>query len=155
MIKTRTFMLFIPLLILPFNLGAEDRGDVLEVRKALMCTCDDCTMVLYDCHCGTADKMVATIRDMLDTGLGTTEVIQAYAARFGEAILSAPTKKGFNLSAWVFPFVVLGVGSVLVVALLKRWTSENREREDQQTDLQPLDKAYLAKVKQEMKELGI
>ena len=153
--KIRTFLLFIHLSILPFSLGAADAGDLSEVRKALMCTCDDCTMVLYDCNCGTADEMVATIRGMLDNGLGTSDVIQAYVARYGQVILSAPPKEGFDLIAWVVPFVILGAATGLVLMLLKRWTSDSPVRESDQVPLKPFDETSLTKVEQEMEELGI
>ena len=153
--KIRTFLLFIHLSILPFSLGAADAGDLSEVRKALMCTCDDCTMVLYDCNCSTADEMVATIRGMLDNGLGTTDIIQAYVARYGQVILSAPPKEGFYLIAWVVPFVILGVASALVVTLLKRWTSNRRAREPAEVTPMSIDEDFLTKVEQEMEELGI
>lgn len=153
--KIRTFLLFIHLSILPFNLDAIEAGDIIKVRKALMCTCVDCTMVLYDCNCGTADEMVATIRGMLDNGLGTTDVIQAYVARYGQVILSAPPKEGFNLIAWVVPFVILGAATGVVLMLLKRWTSNRRAREPGEVTPRSIDEDFLTKVEQEMEELGI
>ena len=152
-VQTSLFLLL--LMVFPYHLGATDSEGLLEVRKALMCTCDNCVMVLYNCHCGTADKMVATIRDMLDDGMSKEDVVQGYVARYGQAILAAPPKEGFSLLAWVVPFVILGAASTLVVALLKRWTSKEQEGEYRQKDLTPLDEAQLAKVEQEMKELGI
>ncbi len=139
----------------PLSLAAADAGVILEIRNALMCTCPDCTMVLFDCNCSTADNMVATIRGMLGTGMSRTDVIEAYVARYGEVILSAPTREGFNLVAWVFPFVMLGAGSVLVVAVLRLWTSKSRAGDDQQPRPKPMDGALLTKVAQEMDELGI
>ena len=153
--RVRALVLFIFLWMPPFYLDAADAGDLSEVRKALMCTCDDCTMVLYDCNCSTADEMVATIRGMLDNGLGTTDIIQAYVARYGQVILSAPPKEGFDLIAWVVPFVILGAATGLVLILLKRWTSNSLVRESDQVHLKPFDETYLTKVEQEMEELGI
>ncbi len=155
----RTFMPFILLLLPLFQLAAADAGAVSQVRKALMCTCDTCTMVLDVCECGTADEMTASIRGMLDDGLSTDAVIQAYVARFGESVLAAPTKEGFNLLAWVVPFALLGIGSVFVSLLIKRWTANDPgdgpatdgRRESRST----LDETVLARVEREMQELGI
>jgi hypothetical protein len=36
----------------------------------------------------------------------------------------APGKRGFNLVGYTMPFVALGVGAVMVSALIKRWKSE-------------------------------
>ncbi len=155
----RRFFPFILLLLPLFQLIAADAGAVTEVRKALMCTCPDCTMVLHTCECGTADQMTASIRGMLDDGLSADAVIQAYVARYGESVLSAPTKKGFNLLAWVVPFAVLGMGSVFVVRLVKRWTANDPGAspgtDDGRETRRPLDETVLARVERELQELGI
>jgi cytochrome c-type biogenesis protein CcmH len=37
-------------------------------------------------------------------------------------VLAAPTKEGFNLLAWIAPFLVLGAGILGTVLLVRRWT---------------------------------
>ena len=147
-------------MLLPLlQLAAADGRALSEVRQALMCTCPDCTMVLAACECGTADQMTASIAGMLDDGLTTAAVIQAYVARYGEAVLSAPTKDGFNLLAWVVPFAVLGLGSVYVTALIKRWTGRDPEDDletgDRRASRRPRGETARARVEQELQELGI
>ena len=63
--------------------------------------------------------------------------------------------EGFNLIAWVVPFVILGVASALVVTLLKPWTSNRRAREPAEVTPMSIDEDFLTKVEQEMEELGI
>jgi len=36
-------------------------------------------------------------------------------------VLMEPEKRGFNLAGWYMPFVALGGGTALVIALLRRW----------------------------------
>ena len=45
------------------------------------------------------------------------------ARKYGEKILSAPTTEGFNLLAWMMPFVALAVGGGLIVLVFGRWRS--------------------------------
>ena len=41
-------------------------------------------------------------------------------------MLSAPTKKGFNLVAWVVPFAAVIVGGTALVFILRTWARKGR-----------------------------
>jgi cytochrome c-type biogenesis protein CcmH len=47
-------------------------------------------------------------------------------AQFGEAVLAAPPKKGFNLLAWVLPLVGIVVAGGAIAFLAVRWTRSGR-----------------------------
>ena len=47
------------------------------------------------------------------------QVFAKYEKEFGPKIYGAPKPEGFNLLAWVLPFVVLTFGGVVVVVFLK------------------------------------
>ena len=40
---------------------------------------------------------------------------------YGEKILMAPHKQGFNWVGWIAPFAAVGTGAVVVGALIRRW----------------------------------
>ena len=54
-------------------------------------------------------------------GLGKTEILAHFEQKYGEKILSAPTTRGFNLAAWLTPFVLLLLGGFFVAVTLRRW----------------------------------
>ncbi len=137
------------------GLNAAESGDLKEVRTALMCTCPDCTMVLVSCECGTADQMNAAINKMLDDGMSKTDVIQAYVARYGEVVLSAPTTEGFNLLSWIMPYVFLLGGFVLLMSLFKRWSSQKPATVAVGKGRGVANNVLEARMEQEMKELEI
>ncbi len=84
-------------------------------------------MALYTCECSRASEMRNEISSMIDQGQSKEQIIEAYVAQFGEKILSAPTKEGFNLLAWVMPFfALLVVGGVLYKGL-HRWSRAEKE----------------------------
>ncbi|RMD94292.1 MAG: hypothetical protein D6813_02460, partial [Calditrichaeota bacterium] len=56
----------------------------------------------------------------LEQGKTREEVLQAMVKKYGESILAAPPKKGFNLLAWVLPFVALLMGGFVVAMVLKK-----------------------------------
>jgi cytochrome c-type biogenesis protein CcmH len=53
------------------------------------------------------------------------QIIQQQVEKHGETVLSAPTKKGFNLTAWVVPFGALLVGGLGLRRLIQTWTGKN------------------------------
>ena len=98
-----------------------------DLENALMCKCDDkCGKVLINCTCSTADKTRAEFTKMLDSGLTIEQIVQGQVEKYGETVLSAPTKDGFNLTAWVTPFGALLVGGYGVRRVLQTWTQKKQ-----------------------------
>lgn len=133
------------LFILPSILQAQTT--VSAVEKNLMCTCG-CTMALYTCECGTAEDMRSAIQGMIDKGMDKEQILAAYVGQYGEKILSAPTKEGFNLTAWITPFLaILVVGGVLY-KVLRRWSG----RTDQSAPADEINPEYHRRLKKELEE---
>ncbi|NIA31756.1 MAG: hypothetical protein GWP06_17835 [Actinobacteria bacterium] len=86
-----------------------------EITKGLTCTCS-CNMLVSACECGTAQKITTQVSQMIEKGLSKEEIIQSFVSTHGEKILAAPTKKGFNLTAWILPFlaIILGAGGIYI-----------------------------------------
>ncbi|MGP0629065.1 cytochrome c-type biogenesis protein [Nitrospina sp. 32_T5] len=94
-----------------------------NLEDALMCTCDDkCGKVLINCSCDHSDKMRGELTKQLESGLTVKQIIQTYVDKHGETVLSAPTKSGFNLTAWITPFVALVIGGFGVRKAIVAWT---------------------------------
>ena len=62
---------------------------------------------------------------MLDSGLTVEQIIKSQVDEYGETVLSAPTKFGFNLTAWVMPFMALIAGGVGIRKILYTWVGKN------------------------------
>ncbi len=93
-----------------------------NLENELMCDCkDNCGKVLINCTCDHSKKMRKELKAQLDSGLTVKQVVQVYVNQYGETILSAPTKSGFNLSAWVTPFLALVIGGVGVRSVMRKW----------------------------------
>ncbi len=61
----------------------------------------------------------------MSQGKGKEEITTAFVARYGEKVLSAPTTSGFNLAAWITPFLAVLVGGVLIGLISLRWSRRN------------------------------
>ena len=64
-----------------------------------------------------ADQMRADIRAMLADGRSHDEVLEAFVTTYGERILAVPRARGYKLSLYVLPVVLL-VASALVLGLI-------------------------------------
>jgi len=99
-----------------------------RVSDKLICQCG-CNYGLSHCphlECPSAPVLRAAIRQQLAAGKSEQEVLQAVVAEFGPAVLAAPPAEGFNLTAWVMPFVALALGLWLAIVVVRRWHARRR-----------------------------
>ena len=73
-----------------------------------------------------AAQMRGIVRERLEAGETPEQVREYFVARYGEWILLAPRRTGFNLLVWGFPLAALAVGFTTVALLLRRWTRRRR-----------------------------
>jgi len=76
---------------------------------------------LLNCTSSQAEQWRELIRQKLANGESKEQILQYFVDISGEAILAAPPKKGFALTAWLLPFFVVVNGAVLILALTRRW----------------------------------
>lgn len=103
------------------NAAAEPSFQHLE--ESLTCQCG-CGLTVHSCNhlqCPSALPLREEIREQMKLGKGEDQILAHFADKYGEKILSAPTTTGFNLTAWVTPFVVVAAGMLFVSFTLLRW----------------------------------
>lgn len=134
-----------------------DEPSVDEVAKHLMCQCG-CGMTVAECassmECMFSDQTRDVIGQQIAEGKSQGEIINYFVSIYGERILSAPTKSGLNLAAWVAPFVAVIGGAALVGRLIFVWrrrTEEHGEAESPPPDEEELER-YEQLVELELKE---
>ncbi len=128
----RIYMLMIAVLVLlagPATVWAASQ--LADLENALMCKCDDkCGKVLINCTCDTSKETRKTLTSKLESGLTVDQIVQQYVDKYGETVLSAPTKSGFNLSAWIMPFVALAIGGFGVRKAIQSWVRPVQTEKD-------------------------
>jgi cytochrome c-type biogenesis protein CcmH len=104
-------------------LGATVEELEAHVREiALQLRCPVCQgLSVGDSPSELANEMRALIRAQLQQGNTPAQVLDYFAQRYGEWILLAPPKRGFNLIIWVLPFVLLPIGATVVYLGARRW----------------------------------
>ena len=98
-----------------------DEATVHDVAAQLRCVVCQ-SLSVADSPSETASQMRGIIRERLAAGESPAEVRAYFVEKYGEWILLAPPKSGFNLLVWVVPFAGLGLGLVLVAVVLRRWS---------------------------------
>ena len=98
-----------------------DEKTVHDVAAQLRCVVCQ-SLSVADSPSETASQMRGIIRERLAAGESPAEVRAYFVEKYGEWILLAPPKSGFNLLVWVVPFAGLGLGLVLVAVVLRRWS---------------------------------
>ena len=126
---------------------------VSDIADRIVCTCGCSNMVLRSCQCGTAAAMREQILTKIEAGETAEAILANYVDQYGETILAAPTKEGFNLTAYWLAYVLIALFAVFIIFVLRRWTAH-----DKAPDLLPLgaeaafeDAEYLARLEDELK----
>lgn len=107
--------------------GARDNAeDIKAIERQLRCTCG-CNLDVYTCRttdftCTVSPAMHAQVLARWEDGQTAEAIVAAFMEEYGEAILMAPPKAGFNLVGYAMPFAALMVGLAGLLIFLRRHT---------------------------------
>jgi cytochrome c-type biogenesis protein CcmH len=98
-----------------------------DLEHQIHCQCG-CNLDVYTCRttdfaCSVSPAMHSDVMGLVAGGYGAQDILAAFKSVYGEKVLMAPVRSGFNLVGYTMPFVALGTGAVIVAALLQRWKS--------------------------------
>ena len=84
-----------------------------------------CAQLLGECnHVGCPESRQGaerTERGHCIRDLSDQQILDAFAAKYGETVLAAPRTKGFDLVAWIAPFAVFAAALLGTILLIRRW----------------------------------
>ena len=106
-------------------LGADTDARFTKLGHQLMCMCG-CNQILLECNhvgCSYSERMRNELTAGLERGDSDSLVLQSFVQKYGNTVLAAPTSTGFNVVAWITPFLVFGLATVMAVWLVKMWRS--------------------------------
>lgn len=117
---------------LPARAGAvasmsDDARDALEHQ--IRCQCG-CTLDVYTCRttdfsCRVSPAMHRDVAALVQGGYTAQEIIDAFVHTYGERVLMAPTKTGFNLVGWALPSFLVVCAGVVVATVVRRWATRD------------------------------
>lgn len=96
-----------------------------DLEHQFTCACP-CVLDVYTCRttdftCGISPAMHGDVLRLVEGGYSADEIIAAFVNRYGERVLMAPRKQGFNLLGYIMPFAALGAGALVLTAMIRRW----------------------------------
>lgn len=119
------FAIVLALLLAAPAVASERHPTLSELEHEVMCP--TCKQLLELSQAPVADRIRAFIQARINAGDTKSEIKRRLVSEFGEAVLAAPPAHGFDLLAWLLPFLGLaGTGSV-IAGLAWRWTRPARE----------------------------
>jgi cytochrome c-type biogenesis protein CcmH len=79
---------------------------------------------IADSNAELAIDLRRRVHEMIEQGASDQEVIDFMSARYGDFVLYNPPLKPSTLLLWFAPFIVVGIGSVLLVLFIVRRNSD-------------------------------
>ena len=105
---------------------AEDRPTLADLEGEVMCPV--CNTTLDQSSSPAARQIESFIKARIAAGDSKSEIKDKLVAEYGQQILAAPPAKGFNLLAWLLPFVALFGGAVVLGLLAWHWSRRREPR---------------------------
>lgn len=122
---------------------------VREVAAEFVCNCG-CNKVLPDCDMQCGEQLRGVIAAKIQEGWDKPRIVAFLIQGYGEKLLAAPTKQGFNLSAWVTPFLALGAGALAISLVIRQW-ARSHSRPASPEPAEGVDDPYVARLDEELR----
>jgi cytochrome c-type biogenesis protein CcmH len=125
-------------LLLSLTAAVEPKTTLPDVEDEVMCV--ECHTALNISQSPVADQERAFIRERIADGMTKAEIKAALVDAYGPDVLAEPTRKGFDLTAWLVPGALVALSALGVALLARRWRRTSTPApEDGGDDLDPND----------------
>ena len=120
--------LFLILLLLPTLAFAKEAAPVAdkpeqEARLMAMAAELRCLVCqnqsLADSQSDLAGYLRREMREMIDKGMSDKKIVDFMVTRYGDFVLYRPPLKATTVALWFGPFILLGVGAIVLTRYLK------------------------------------
>jgi cytochrome c-type biogenesis protein CcmH len=95
-----------------------------RVGSKLACLCGGCKNTVADCQmleCHYSKPARERIAELQAAGRSDAEIIDEFIQKNGKQALAVPPAEGFNLLAWVMPFVAIAAGLCMIWLFIQRF----------------------------------
>ena len=106
----------------------DDERDALEhkIRCQCGCTLDVFTCRTTDFSCQVSPSMHRDVMALVRGGYTAPEILDTFVKAYGDRVLMAPPKVGFNVVGYVLPGIGIAVGAIVLAVLIRRWRAPAR-----------------------------
>jgi len=143
--------LFLPVAVLALLWGAQAFAlTVRDVAGEFVCRCG-CNKLLPDCDMPCGEQLRELIAVKIREGWDKPRIVALLVRGYGEQLLAAPTKQGFNLTAWVTPFLAMGAGALAICLVIRQWARSHPRLAANPRKPELPDDPYLARLEEELR----
>lgn len=108
--------------------AADNDAAIQAIEKRLKCSCG-CGLDIYTCRttdftCTYSPALHKEVVRFAEQGKSDQQIIDEFVAQYGEAVLMAPPRRGFNLAGYFVPSLAIIVAAAFLVRVLRRWTRD-------------------------------
>ena len=149
-----TALLVVPLLSLALaSLALAQQPSADDVnRVARQLSCPTCTGInVADCPTETCAQWRAKIGELLAAGNTDQEILDYFAARYGDHVLQVPPVRGFFVGVWVVPIAAVVVGLAVLLYLARGWSRRTRAAATTPAAEDPVEDNYIERVERDLK----
>src|SRR5262249_58668063 len=100
-------------------LASEQHPTLNELENEVMCPV--CNTTLAESNSDAAKAIEREIQDKIRAGWTKSRIKDFLVQQYGESILAAPPKHGFNLLAWVLPLAGIGLAALFLPFPPRGW----------------------------------
>jgi cytochrome c-type biogenesis protein CcmH len=149
------------LMVTPAFAQQPTADEINAVAKKL--SCPTCTGInVADCPTETCVQWRAKIGEMLAEGKNEQEILDYFAARYGDHVLQVPPKRGFFVWVWMLPVIAILAGLAWLACLMRGWSQRRAAVPTEYPYSQSVEEAatsdtvedeYLRRVQQDLEKL--
>lgn len=123
--------------------------EINNVAKKL--SCPTCTGInVADCPTETCAQWRVKVGELLAAGKTEQEILDYFAARYGDHVLQVPPARGWFLGVWIVPLAAIAVGLVVLARLGRGWSRRAAARSHVSMTAEPLEDEYLKRVERDV-----
>jgi|ERR1051326_3626436 cytochrome c-type biogenesis protein CcmH len=129
--------------------------NIRRVGEKLACLCGGCknsvgSCPMLGCHYATPKR--EQIQKALAEGKGDQQIVDAMVKEQGLQALVTPPAEGFNILAWLMPFVMIGVGLLAIAFFIRYMNAKRAAAEAPEVPREVLDR-YHEQIEKETSKL--
>ena len=140
-------------LVVPDAAAAHARTSLLDVENDVMCVV--CNEPLAVSQSQEADQERGLIERLITKGETKAQIERALVVQYGPGVLGRPPARGFNLTVYVLPPVIVAVGIAILALTLPRWRRRSRAAQARApVGAPPLDPSEEQRLEEELSRYG-
>lgn len=116
-------------------LASESHPSLSELEGQVMCPVCGTTLDQSDSPAARQIKRIISAR--IAAGDTRSEIKAALVEDYGPAILAEPSKRGFDLVAWLLPLAGIAVAAAVLAVAARRWSSRQPAPDGAPVHLEP------------------